>query len=192
MCKNNELNVEIKKAKGYAYRLLALKARTEYELKRKMKEKGFNTLTIKKVLENFKKLDLVNDSDYAQKLVFKRISQNRWGKRKIRQELINKGIADVVEKAINEVGTDEEYKACLLSAQKKFESLIKKTATRQIIGENESENILKKVILHLDRKGFSINVIKKIYEKFKNNHKWINGDKLDINEKKMYNESGRK
>jgi len=180
----------LKKAESYAYRLLARKARTERELAKKMFERGFDTLAIKEVVENFKKHNFINDSDYAQKLVERRLKQNCWGKRKIRQELIYKGIAeDVAEKIVNSIGVDEEYRMALISAQKKLKSLIKKATSVQGTRKNESENVLRKVILHLDRKGFSVEVIEQIYKNLQAN---IKGDKLDSNVKKLYNDSGRK
>lgn len=167
MYKKSEPNKGLKKAKGYAYRLLARKARTEYELRKKMDERGFDAPTIEIVLENLKKYNFINDSEYAQKLAGKRLFQNRWGKRKIKQELIQKGIAEeIVEEVINGIEEVEEYRTALFSAQKKLKSLSKKIENCQNMDESKSEDILRKVILHLDRKGFSVEVIKLIYKNF--------------------------
>lgn len=67
--KNKMHNEQYKKACRIAYRLLTYRDRTEYEINKKLKEKGFEPNIINEVIEHLRENDFINDQKYVKRFI---------------------------------------------------------------------------------------------------------------------------
>ncbi len=79
-------------AKGYIFRLLKIRFRSEKEVRDKLRKKGFSEPTADEAVGYFKGIDLINDRLFAQKWIAWRLNKP-FGIHRIRFELKEKGIA---------------------------------------------------------------------------------------------------
>lgn len=145
--------VEKQKAKNYAYRLLTYRMRTEKELVTRLRSKNFADNIINDVINDLKKLKLVDDNKFALSFATDRLQLALKGKRLIFAELIKKGIADTDAKSIlNQINHTQEQSAC--------QRLIEKYQHRY----RKLSPLEKKQRLYglLVRRGFSYPIIKSV------------------------------
>ncbi|XP_057983067.1 uncharacterized protein LOC131167970 [Malania oleifera] len=96
-------------AEKLAIELLATRAFTVVELRKKLQGKKFPIDIIDEVINDFKSRGLINDGLYAETYSRSRWSSSSWGPRRIKQALMKKGISEVdVEKAVTVVFRDGE------------------------------------------------------------------------------------
>ncbi|TXG68031.1 hypothetical protein EZV62_009306 [Acer yangbiense] len=96
-------------AENSAIKLLAKRAFTAVELRKKLIGKRFLPDTVEAVLKDFQSRGLINDSLYAETYSRSRWSSSTWGPRRIKQALFNKGIQNTdAEKAVKLVFKDAE------------------------------------------------------------------------------------
>ncbi|XP_038897536.1 uncharacterized protein LOC120085566 isoform X2 [Benincasa hispida] len=108
---NNDLrsNKSKQDAEKLAIELLATRAFTAVELRKKLLGKRISPDTVEVVINDFKSRGLINDGLYAEAFSRSRWSSFSWGPRKIKQALVNKGIGgEVAQKAIKLVFEDGE------------------------------------------------------------------------------------
>lgn len=92
------------KAKQKAFRLLAVRARSEKELRVKLKEKGFDEAIVGEVAERLRELKFLDDESFAVQWARNLGVDKLFGNRKIALSLREKGIPPpLIEKAIDEV-----------------------------------------------------------------------------------------
>ncbi len=84
---------EIEKANETAFRFLSYRPRSVEEVKKKLEEKGFSPLTIKKTLARVKELGYLNDRDYAYAFACSSIKNKQWGTMRIHSALLGKGVS---------------------------------------------------------------------------------------------------
>ena len=87
---------EIEKANETAFRFLSYCPRSVEEVKRKLEEKGFSPLTIKKTLARVKELGYTNDRDYAYVFACSSIKNKQWGTMRIYSVLLSKGVSQEI------------------------------------------------------------------------------------------------
>jgi len=87
---------EIEKAKEATFRLLSFRPRSVEEVKRKLKEKGFSSFTIKRVLNRVKELGYLDDGDYAYMFARSSTENKQWGVIRIHDALVKKGISQEI------------------------------------------------------------------------------------------------
>ena len=117
--------LDLAAAKQKAYRLLSLRAHSEKELEKKLREKGFPAVVIKETLEKLHDLKYLNDASFANQLARNLVVNKFWGNKKIALSLREKGIAAElinlsIEKAREEISEEEA-----------IEVLIKKKAAKK-------------------------------------------------------------
>ncbi|KAK3200077.1 hypothetical protein Dsin_023492 [Dipteronia sinensis] len=96
-------------AENSAIKLLAKRAFSAVELRKKLIGKRFLPDTVEEVLKDFQSRGLINDSLYAETYSRSRWSSSTWGPRRIKQALFNKGIQNTdAEKAVKLVFKDAE------------------------------------------------------------------------------------
>ena len=89
-------------AKQKAYRYLALRPRSEKEVAKKLKEKGFSTEIIQETLEKLSDLKYINDNSFASQWARHLAVNKLWGNRKIIADLQEKGIGkDLIAAAMD-------------------------------------------------------------------------------------------
>jgi regulatory protein len=92
-------------AQKAAVNLLKFRARSEYEMKNRLLEKGFDKSIIEKVILKLKEYDMLNDELFAYFYAYDKLTINKKGPFLIKLELLNKFHIgeDVIEKAFKKV-----------------------------------------------------------------------------------------
>ena len=136
----------LKKAKGYALRLLKLRPRSTAELSRKMAGKGYDPAVTQDVVRALVQTGLMDDAAFAKAWLQYRLSKPM-GFRRVERELIEKGIPrDVIRGHWDEVkeGYDELEVVRTLAAKR----------ARQYNNVDPLKR-KKRVMDYLTRRGFS-------------------------------------
>ena len=141
---------------NYAISVLSKGSKSEKELKLKLSDKGYDDESINTAIEKLKANKYINDDDYCKKFINDKINISKYGKRRIKEALINKGIdMELIEKNISYVSQDDEIKIAYALAEKKLKSL------------TDAEPIKKKMKISsfLLNKGFDYEIVNKISSK---------------------------
>jgi len=144
------------KAKEKALALLSYRARSIKELEDKLKDKHFSERTVKRVVDDFSRVGLLDDSKYASSFAQTKMIQKPMGKRLLKQELFSRGISDsIAERTIEEVysGKDEIEIA---------RELVRRRIRYKKIGDKK---IKKRLASFLFRRGFDWNIIENVLQK---------------------------
>lgn len=97
--------------RDYALRLIEFRDRTEKEIRDKLLDKGYDENQVDEEIEFLKNYGYVNDLRYAERFTSDAINLKKWGKIRIRTELLRKGIDretidNVIEDAFFEIDDD--------------------------------------------------------------------------------------
>lgn len=97
--------------RDYALRLIEFRDRTEKEIRDKLLDKGYDENQADEEIEFLKNYGYVNDLRYAERFTSDAINLKKWGKIRIRTELLRKGIDretidNVIEDAFFEIDDD--------------------------------------------------------------------------------------
>nr|WP_255570111.1 regulatory protein RecX [Cohnella sp. CFH 77786] len=114
-----------KEAQEEAYRaalsILERKARTSKELSDALKRKGYPADVIQSCLKRLQSRRMLDDSAYARRYTEQRAAGQRKGRRLIRQELLQRGVAkEDADKALGELDANVELEAAFALARKKW------------------------------------------------------------------------
>ena len=144
------------RAKKKALAYLNYRARSTKELERKLLGKGFSERTVHRVIEDFSRVGLLDDNQFATAFVHSKILQKPMGKRLLRQELWGLGIDEAtIEKAIDEAyGQRSETDVA--------RELVQKRAQRFTETESGSKKAKKKLTDFLFGRGFDWDVIAEV------------------------------
>jgi len=118
-----EEQLQYKRARERALRLLALRGRSRAELRKKLVERGFAKFAIERVLENLGELGYLDDEAFAVNRA-RHLAVNRlYGNRKIEEQLREKGVErEAAQAAIREVREEfPEKEGIARSATKKLQ-----------------------------------------------------------------------
>lgn len=147
---------EVTKCYNYALFILGRKDYTEYEVSKKLSDKGYSTFSINKTIEKLKLYDIINDERYVKKYINDCIHIKKYGKKKIEYNLQKKGInTDLIKECFFDNNSEYEYENALEILQKKIKYC-----------KNE-KNIKNKLIRYLISKGFTYDIIKKAINSLK-------------------------
>lgn len=151
----------LKEDKLYQIKQLALKylsrrAHSKNELRIKLRQKNFETELIDIVLDELERGKFIDDASFAQHFAEEKINTNRWGKNKIKAELMKRGISSqIISNVINEkFGEDSEIEAGLELAMKKYKNL----ASRKL----DQKKILNSIYSFLLSRGYDYDACKQI------------------------------
>jgi len=104
---------ELHAARQSAVRLLSHRARSERELRDRLKKKGFKAEGIAKVISSLTRSGLIDDLDFARAFVHDKLLRKPLGKSMLANQLRQKGIGkEVIEQVLSEVyqeGKEDEY-----------------------------------------------------------------------------------
>ncbi|HEX9913241.1 MAG TPA: RecX family transcriptional regulator [candidate division Zixibacteria bacterium] len=150
------LESEVKKeSKDAALKFLSYRMRSEKEVRDKLKKKEFAQDMIEEVIEDLRRVNLLDDYEFASAWIRDRISNKPRGKTLLKQELWKKGIKEeIIEKVLKEYfeNEDEELnlvKKLLEKRKKRYENLDKNVAKRRMMS-------------FLLRRGFSYEIVKEV------------------------------
>lgn len=144
-------NAEI--ARAYAFLLLKFRLRSENELKGRLKQKGFSEELSQDTVNFLKDKEFIDDRVFAKGWVAARL-RRPFGLRKIRQELMQKGLdKEIIDHSLSQV--KEHYN----------ESQIVSQLAQQRFSKLKGIELLKakaRVYAYLMRRGFSPDIISDI------------------------------
>ena len=156
-----ETQNQLKRALGAANRLLSFRPRSEHEVRQKLKQKGFDALTISSCLDYLREHGLVDDAAFARYWAENRATFSPRSQRMVRLELRQKGVqTDVAEETSSEV--DDETAAYAAG---------EKRASR--LDMSDYEEFRRRLGEYLRRRGFGYDVIDRSVKRLwdKNAHK---------------------
>lgn len=145
--------MEFDKAKKIAAKLISFKMYTCKEILQRLMQKGISQEIAEVVVGEFCKAGILDDAEYAKAYIHDGIYVHMKGLYRIKQELIQKGVApSVIEKAIQETEVDAE------------DSLTEYVRLRFGDREFSDWKELEKAKAHLVRRGFAIYDINKCFD----------------------------
>ena len=144
-------------AMKFAMKLLSIRKRSVFEIRKRLEKKGYKENTIDKLIKELFEYKYLNDEEFAEAYINDRIKFNPRGSFLIEKELREKGIAGkIIDEKIKELLPDEkEIETARKTAEKKLEFLNK---------DLEKNKIYQKVGSHLQAKGYSSYIIHEVLE----------------------------
>ncbi len=151
------------KANNYALRLLGYRARSEHEIRSRLRLKGYEDPIIDNVVRFLKKYGYIDDYVFTIALVNDEINLKQSGKGLIKQKLFQKGVKrEIIQKVLDEtIDDDKSYQACMNLAKKKLNTTYR----------DDTETVkTRKITAFLQRKGYSYDMIRKVVEEILGNY----------------------
>lgn len=143
---------DLTRARDYALKLLSYRPRTIKEIRDRLKLKDYDEDIVQEVIRNLKRLNLLNDREFALSWATNRMRLKPVGRFRLRQELLAKGIpegliSETIEAAYQEA--DEVELASQVAGQKmrSYRNLNDLTSRRRMYA-------------FLQRRGFSHEIIR--------------------------------
>lgn len=160
--------------KQVSLRYLSIRTRSSFELRRYLMRKGYSLDEIEDILVLLTEEGYLNDEKFAEEWVKSRLTTNLRGPYLIKHELLQKGIEpDLIEQALEQIGDEGEYQACLQWAIKKLKvyqnkaaETVKKKLYRTLIQRGFSPDTVTAVIQHLNQTN---HLVEQEDEEFYNN-----------------------
>lgn len=144
------------KAYNYAISVLSRRSNSEKELRIKMSGKGYESELINRTIEKLKIKKYIDDEDYSDRFIHDKITFSKYGKRRIKEALYNKGIdRQIIEEKIGLINSDDEINRAFALGQKKLNTLTKEDNFKKY----------RKLSTFLIGKGFEYEVVKKVVSK---------------------------
>jgi len=145
------LEAELVAAKKRAWRLLAVRPRTRWELERRLQEAGYQKSVVAQVCQRLEELGYLDDEAFAKSWVDAKIHLKPMGARRLALELRQKGVSqETAQRAVEKITPVQEREwAYELASQRlrRLERLPKEVAQRRLAG-------------YLQRRGFGHDVIR--------------------------------
>lgn len=152
----------------FAMKLIGLRKRSVFEIKQRLREKGYSSNISSEIIKELQGYKYLDDESFAESYIRDRIQFRPSGKTLVKIELRKKGIdSKIIEEKLEEL-LDEEKE--LEMARK----IVKKKA--KILTNKESQKVYAKILFHLKSKGFSSHIIQKAMQKELNFNQDLNSD----------------
>ncbi len=150
------------RARQKAYHLLSYRPRSEFEIRNRLRQKGFDTYCADRVIARLSELDMIDDRQFARSFVEGRIRAKGFGPSRIRQDLRKMGISpEIIEQTIEEA-----------FASVPLDDLAVRTAEKirpRLQNESDPAKRRKKLADYLIRRGFSFEEIRIVEDRFEKN-----------------------
>lgn len=149
---------EFSRTRDYAYTLLSYRDRSEYELKRRLFEKGFHSEAIREVLTFLKDRGFVDDRSFVNKWVDNIIMSRPMGRMKVVYELRRKRVnEDIIEEVCDEkLGFDTETILARKAAEKRM----------NVLTSYPQDIIRKRLHTFLRNRGFDFEIIRELMKEY--------------------------
>jgi len=143
-------------ARNNAYALLRQRPRSEFEIRSRLKLKGYAQEMIEGIVEDLRRTGNLDDRKFASLWVESRMHSNPVGDVVLRHELKEKGISDsTIEATLNDKAKNyDEYEVAFNMAKERFEQLKKL----------DRKKALKRLYDFLLRRGFKYETVRRIVE----------------------------
>lgn len=137
-----------------ALNLISYRQRSIKEIKQNLKMKGYEDIYIEKAIEYCKNQNYLNDEEFANSFIRDKQNLNKLGSKRIKYELINKGVSKSVIEKILQIDPEDEYSIALGLAEKKINSY----------NGQDRNSIYRKLGGFLQRKGYPYDIVKKVLD----------------------------
>ena len=152
MCTEKKLNFG--QVKDKALRYLEYRAHSEYELYLKLKRAGADDKDLEGVMEFLREYRFVDDKEFSLKCARDMKNLKKFGKKRVRAELMKKGIAhEYIENAIEEIEWEDE-------------DILYPMVKKKLSGDFERKSI-ERCIRYFSYRGYGFEEIKSMIEKIK-------------------------
>jgi len=143
---------KVQKAKVGALKYIGVKARTEFELRKKLRTQEHELEIIDKIVDDFKERKYIDDRDFSELYVRDFVNFKKDGIFKLRRNLQQKGIkSEIIEEVIKQyVSSDDQFKKALQLGLRKFDFL------------RDKENKKEKIYRFLIQKGFESPIVSRV------------------------------
>jgi len=144
---------QLVRARRAALDFIAHRARTEEEVRRRLREKGFAEGVAEAAITRMRDLGYLDDEGYANAFVSARLTGRGHGPARLRSDLLRRGVSSaLIEAALSRhVNDDELREAALEHARLRWERLSRETDIRRK---------RKKVMDYLARRGYDFDLIR--------------------------------
>lgn len=144
----------LNKAKNNAYALLRLRPRSEFEIRQRLKLKGYSDSLIESVAGDLRRLGDIDDEKFARFWIDSRMHLNPVGDVILKHELKLKGVSDsIIEATLSQKAKNyDEYEVAFSMAKERFERFRKL----------DRHKAMKRVYDFLMRRGFRYDTIQRI------------------------------
>ncbi len=149
-----KLTNNIYEIKNSAFRYLSNRSHSSFELKNKLRKKGFDTTIIETVVADLNNKKYLNDFEFAKNFVRHRVERRKEGVMKITSELFKKGISREIISEVTEL--INEHPQNIENAIELGKSKLEKIQKR---GETDYNKIKSKLFNFLKGRGFTSDVI---------------------------------
>jgi len=157
----NEILVEEDKTKAYNYAIsvLSRSPKSEKELKAKIIQKGYDVEIVNMIIDKLKVNKYIDDEDYSERFIYDKINISKYGKRKIKEALYNKGIdRQTIEDKLSLISIDDEIDRAYGLGEKKLKNISNVEGNKKYI----------KLSNFLISKGFEYETVRKVVSKLLN------------------------
>lgn len=145
-CEADERN----KVRQAAYRYLSYRPRTAWELKKHLQRQQWRAAVIDYIMVELQEAGYLDDRTFAAEWVRQRGVQKGLGPKRLRQELINKGVAEsFIEEALHQWDEEEERQRAMEIAKRRYLR----------IRQEPWPKIERRLGSYLARRGYSVTVI---------------------------------
>jgi len=149
-----ELKDEYARAREYLYSLLSYRDRSEYEVKRRLYEKGFSPGVVREVIDNFKRNGIIDDRRFARVWLDSVLQHRPIGRMRAEHELRAKRVDEGI---INEVcderlNLEEEAEQARLACEKRM----------AVLKDYPPEIKRQRIWRYMKNRGFRFDIIQEI------------------------------
>jgi regulatory protein len=143
-------------ARAYALRLLAQRSYTAKGLREKLLKKEFPPEEADSALTRFMESGLIDDRKFAQNFARARLTGTSASPRRVRQLLVQKGIASSI--------ADEAIAAIVEDEQIDIDAVLERVARRKLdsLKDEEPIKVRQKLFGFLARRGYDLDDVKKV------------------------------
>lgn len=155
---NEDQKYQVKQS---ALNYISRRPHSKNEIRIKLKQKKFDSEIIEKTLKDLEQTKYLNDNSFAIIFTDEKIKAKNWGKRKIRSELIKRGLSHkIIDETISKKFSDEDEIANGLELARKK---LKKLLGRKL----DQKKIQNGIYSFLVSRGYDYDLCKQIFEKLK-------------------------
>jgi regulatory protein len=147
---------DLKQARALAYRYLSHRDRSARETVDHLKKKGFEEAVVQETLRYLKEAKYLDDRRFAEHWARTRAENRQYGKYRLRQELIGKGLSkELIDETLDTLFESvKEIDLARAVVEKKLPSM-------QDLPADKKKN---RLIGLLQRKGFSLDIVYKVLD----------------------------
>ena len=147
-----------KKAKERALNFLSYRDRSEHEMIKKLNDVGYDAAVVDWVINELKKLNLINDKRFAVNFIQNKMITHPMGEFLARKELSNKGIdSQLIDEIVEQIYREQDQFSIALKIS---------YARRKRFKEIEDVKAKKRISDLLLRRGFNWNIISQVFEQW--------------------------